>query len=111
MPDGAQASVRLDAYPNREEALVGAEYKTAENCRLDLSRSKAALAAAVATHEASVASSKVELAASESRFAERVEAGGFSDKDVKRIISEFKQRRKEAKQDRADIQAILDRRR
>ena len=111
MPNGAQASIRLNAYPNREEARVGAEYKTGENCRLDLKRSKGAQAASIVAHEASVASSVVELAESETRFAERVDAGGFSDKDVKRIISEFKQRRKEADQDRADIQAILERRR
>ncbi len=111
MPDGAQALVRLDAYPNREEMLVGAEHKTLENCRLDLERSKEAQAVAIAAHEASVASSEVELADSETRFAERVEAGGFSASDIKRIKSEFEQRRKEADQDRADIQAILDRRR
>ena len=111
MPDGAQASVRLDAYPNREEALVGAEHKTLENCKLDLSRSKEALAAAVLAHEASIASAEVELADSEARFAERVEAGGFSPADVKRIRAEFAQRREEADQDRRDIQAILDRRR
>ncbi len=111
MPDGAQALVRLDAYPNRAEMLVGAEHKTRENCKLDLERSKEALVAAVAAHEASVASAEVELADSETRFAERVEAGGFSPKDVKRIQSEFAQRREEADQDRRDIQAIIDRRR
>ncbi len=111
MPDGAQALVRLDAYPNRAEMLVGAEHKTRQNCELDLERSEAALAAAVKAHEASVASAKAELADSEARFALRVEAGGFSAKDVKRIQSEFAQRREEADQDRADIQAIIDRRR
>ena len=47
MPNGAQASVRLDVYPNHEEAQVGAEYKTGENCRLDLKRSIEAQAASI----------------------------------------------------------------
>ena len=109
MGHGATGTLVLDAYPNREEMMVGAEYKTLEGCRASLARSEDAQAKAIAAHEASVADGKVELAESQERFDHNCE--GFSKAEVKGIIERFLARRKEAEQDAADIQAIRDRRR
>ncbi len=109
MPDGALAVVNLDAYPTREEAFIGAEYKTLTNAKASLARAEAGQAAAIAAHESYVASCEVELAESEARYAEVCKA--VSKEDVKRIVEEFEVRRAEAKEDAADIKAIRDRRR
>ena len=108
MPDGAQGIVTLDAYPNRAEALVGAAFKTLENCKLDVDRSAAAQDAAAKAHATSVASAATELEAAEERY--EAVCGALPDEDVARVVEEFKTRRANAEEDARDIAAIRARR-
>ena len=109
MPDGAQGIVVLDAYPSREEAFIGSQHKTLENCKAALARAEEAQAAAAAAHKANVVNCKAELATAGDEFDVRCE--GFSDSEVKRVVSEFEVRRAEAAEDAADIKKIRERRR
>ncbi len=109
MPDGAQGIVMLDAYPNREEAFIGAQYKTLENCKVALTKAEAAQAAAVAAHAAHVADCGAEAVTAGDEFDLRCE--GVSDAEIKRIVGEFEVRRAEAVEDAADIKKIRERRR
>ncbi len=107
MPDGAQGVITLDAYPNREEAFIGAAYKTLTNCELGVERAIANQAAAIVAHKEYVAGCKVELAESKARYAEVCKE--VSEEDVTRVVAEFEVRRAEAKEDAADLMAIRDR--
>ena len=109
MPDGAQGIVVLDAYPSREEAFIGSQFKTLENCKASLARAEEAQVAAAAAHKANVVERKAELKTAGDEFDLRCE--GFSDAEITRVISEFEVRRAEAAEDAADIKKIRERRR
>ncbi len=109
MGSGATGALTLDAYPSREAAFVGAQYKTLQNTEKSLAGAKAGQAASQAAHESHVAGAEVELAEARAEYERRCE--GISKADVKVITDAFEERRAQLKQDEAEILAIRNRRR
>lgn len=109
MGQGAVGKLTLDAYPNRGEAFVGAQHKTLGNTAQALAFAEKAQAASLVAHESHVASCKTEATEAQAEFDRRCD--GFSEAEVKGITDRFEERREQAKQDEADIEAIRNRRR
>lgn len=103
-----RGAVVENAYPDRDQAKVGAEYKTMVGCERVVEKAEQYLATVTAQAKATVSAAKAELAASQKRFAKHCK--GFTQAQVDAIIAAQKDRREEAEEIAAAVRDVQRRR-